>query len=158
MTRLLSFFALLGLSYAATVSYDWDIGWITASPDGFPRPVIAVNGQWPPPLVEANKGDTIVVHVKNSLGNQTTSLHWHGIQQQGSNSMDGAVAVTQCPIPPGGSFTYEFQVNIPGDYWWHSHDRGQYPDGLRGPLVVHDPEAEAALGIEAQYTMTISEW
>ncbi|EON62976.1 hypothetical protein W97_02202 [Coniosporium apollinis CBS 100218] len=158
MTRLLSFCALFGLSYAATVYREWDIGWITAAPDGFSRPVIAVNGQWPPPLLEANVGDTVVVRVKNSLGDQTTSLHWHGISQRGSISMDGAVGVTQCPIPPGGEFTYKFQVDVPGAYWWHSHDRGQYPDGLRGPMIVHDYESEAALGVDEQYTMTISDW
>ena len=29
-----------------TVVYDWNIGWVTAAPDGFARPVIGVNGQW----------------------------------------------------------------------------------------------------------------
>ena len=29
-----------------TVTYDWNIGWVIAAPDGVARPVIGVNGQW----------------------------------------------------------------------------------------------------------------
>jgi iron transport multicopper oxidase len=29
-----------------TVTYDWNIEWMIAAPDGFARPVIGVNGQW----------------------------------------------------------------------------------------------------------------
>ena len=29
-----------------TVTYDWNIGWVRAAPNGFARPVIGVNGQW----------------------------------------------------------------------------------------------------------------
>lgn len=44
------------------------------------------------------------------LGNQSTSMHWHGLYQNGTSSMDGAVGVTQCDIPPGRSMTYNFTV------------------------------------------------
>lgn len=59
------------------------------------------NGQWPPPTVEVYKGDRLIIHVNNKLGNETTGLHFHGIRQHGSNQMDGPSMVTQCPIPPG---------------------------------------------------------
>jgi iron transport multicopper oxidase len=29
-----------------TVTYDWNIEWMIAAPDGIARPVIGVNGQW----------------------------------------------------------------------------------------------------------------
>jgi iron transport multicopper oxidase len=29
-----------------TMTYDWNIEWMIAAPDGFARPVIGVNGQW----------------------------------------------------------------------------------------------------------------
>ena len=46
--------ALLPSSLAATVSYDWSIGWVNANPDGLAtRPVIAINGHWPLPEIEA---------------------------------------------------------------------------------------------------------
>lgn len=31
--------------------------------------------------------------------------------------MDGPVGVTQCDVPPGSSFTYNFTVEQPGTYW-----------------------------------------
>jgi iron transport multicopper oxidase len=65
------------------------------------KPVIGINGQWPCPQVEASVGDKIIVNVCNNLGNQSTTVHWHGIRQNGTNEMDGVAGVTQCPIPPG---------------------------------------------------------
>ena len=107
---ILCVFAALQLALAKTVTYNWNIAWTTAAPDGFERPVIGINGQWPCPTIDVNKGDRIVVHVTNGLGNQSTSIHWHGIHQNGTNYMDGATAATQCPIPPGGNMTYDFMV------------------------------------------------
>lgn len=96
---------------AATVTYDFDVGWLYANPDGQQnRPVIGINGQWPVPTITANKGDRVVVNLRNSLGNQSTSLHFHGLYQNGTTHMDGPVGVTQCAIPPGGRFTYNFTV------------------------------------------------
>jgi iron transport multicopper oxidase len=52
------------------------------------------------------------VNVYNGLGNQSTSIHWHGFHQNGTSEMDGAVGFSQCPIPPGHSFTYDFNVSF----------------------------------------------
>jgi iron transport multicopper oxidase len=102
--------ASASLVLAGTVTYNWDITWVTAAPDGFSRPVIGINGQWPCPPIEATVGDTVVVTLTNQLGNESTGLHFHGIDQKGSNIMDGTTAVTQCSIPPGSTFTYTFKV------------------------------------------------
>jgi hypothetical protein len=51
----------------------------------------------------ANVGDTIKINVVNSLFNQTTAIHFHGLFQENSTLNDGPVGVTQCPIPPGSS-------------------------------------------------------
>jgi len=102
---------LAGVASAATVEYDWDITWVNAAPDGFQRPVIGVNNQWPCPEIRATKGDTIRVKMNNKLGNQTTSLHFHGINQVSTNWMDGPSLATQCPVPPGESIVYEFLVS-----------------------------------------------
>ena len=102
---------------AATVTYDFDVGWVVANPDGlFERQTIGINGQWPIPAITANVGDRVVVNVKNSLQNQTTSLHFHGIYQNGTAIMDGATGVSQCPIPPGATFTYDFNVCLFHDF------------------------------------------
>lgn len=99
------------LAQAATVESDFHVGWVYANPDGAcTRPVVGVNGAWPLPLIEATVGDELVLHVFNELGNASTSIHFHGFFQNGTNYMDGAVGVTQCGIPPGESFTYHIKV------------------------------------------------
>lgn len=111
-----SFLALLfgfgPLALAKTVHYSWNIGWVTAAPDGFARPVIGINGEWPCPQIDVDLGDRLVIDVYNDLGNQSTGVHWHGIHQKGTNDMDGSSGATQCPIAPGQTFTYDFNV-------WH---------------------------------------
>lgn len=112
MFRLLALLlALVSLCLGATVSYDWDITWVSASPDGYTRPVVGINNAWPCPTIKATVGDTVVVSITNQLGNETTGLHFHGISQKGSTDMDGPEGVTQCPVPPGSTFTYSFVVS-----------------------------------------------
>ena len=162
MTALALLFVLhwcMGVPAAAkTVTYDFDIGWVTAAPDGFARPVIGINQRWPVPTIEADVGDSIVVKARNSLGNETTGIHFHGIHQHGTAASDGSTGVTQCPIPPGESFTYVFRAHPAGTHLYHSHNRGQFPDGLRGPLIVHDPEWERSLRVDKQFSLTMSDW
>jgi iron transport multicopper oxidase len=99
------------LAWAATRKFDFDIGWVRANPDNaFERPVIGINGKWPIPTIEVNIGDRVIIDVHNSLGNQSTSLHFHGLYMNGSTHMDGPAGVSQCPIVPGTSFTYNFTV------------------------------------------------
>lgn len=95
---------------AKTVSYEWDVTWVRVAPDGFDRPLIGINGHWPCPPINADVGDTIVVKLNNLLGNQTTGLHFHGIDQTNTGDMDGPSGVTQCPVPPGSTVTYSFLV------------------------------------------------
>ncbi|CAO2652411.1 Nn.00g006940.m01.CDS01 [Neocucurbitaria sp. VM-36] len=150
---------LASITYGATVKYDFDVGWTYANPDGQQtRPVQGINGQWPIPPIVANKGDQVIVNVKNSLGNESTSLHFHGLYQNGTTHMDGPVGVSQCSIPPGSSFTYNFTIDQPGTYWYHSHEHGQYPDGLRGPLIVHDSEDPHKDLYDEEIVLTLSDW
>jgi FtsP/CotA-like multicopper oxidase with cupredoxin domain len=43
-------------------------------------------------------------------------------------------------------FVYDFPAEKAGTYWIHSHALGQYPKGLRSPLIITDPEKPAQLG------------
>jgi iron transport multicopper oxidase len=96
---------------AATVTYDFNATWITANPDGqFERSVIGLNNQWPIPTIRVSVGDQLIVTLHNGLGNVSTSLHFHGMFQNGTTDMDGAADVSQCPVPPGSSFIYNFTV------------------------------------------------
>lgn len=104
--------ASLSLASAATINHDFNVTWVRANPDAaFERPVIGINGKWPIPNIECNIGDRLIINVNNQLGNQSTSLHFHGLFQNGTNNMDGPSGVTQCSIPPGNSFTYNFTVS-----------------------------------------------
>ncbi|KAF2431844.1 ferroxidase [Tothia fuscella] len=154
-----SLFLSLGLArLALCATHNWDVTWVNAAPDGFNRPVIGINGKWPPPTLEATVGEELTVVVHNKLGNETTSVHWHGLRHFQKGTMDGPAGVTQCPIPPGGKFTYQFTVDEPGTYWYHAHNGGQYPDGFRAPLIVKDKAAPWAGKVEAEYTITLSDW
>ena len=103
--------AVLALSRATTVTYDFNLTWVNTNPDGmFNKPTIGINGQWPIPTIRGDVGDTVVVNVHNMLGNRSTSLHFHGLYMNGTAQMDGPVGTTQCLIPPGSSLKYEFKV------------------------------------------------
>ncbi|CAA2953602.1 laccase-3-like [Olea europaea subsp. europaea] len=85
--------------------------------------IITVNGQFPGPTLEVRDGDTLVIKVINSARYNVT-LHWHGIRQLRTPWADGPEYVTQCPIQPGGSYTYRFTIeNQDGTLWWHAHSR-----------------------------------
>ncbi|KAF7730288.1 hypothetical protein EC973_002531 [Apophysomyces ossiformis] len=134
------FLSLFAYVHAKTVTYDFNVTEKWMAPDGFWRAVIAVNGQSPGPTIRARQGDTIVVNVFNGLTKDIT-LHFHGLQQRGTPSMDGVPYVTQYPIPYGQSFRYEFNTSEQyGTYWYHAHVSGVYADGLRGPMVIESKE------------------
>ncbi|KIM91323.1 multicopper oxidase [Piloderma croceum F 1598] len=119
-----------------------DVRW----PDGVEKSVITINGQFPGPTLEVRSGDTLEVTVRNNLADKEgTSLHWHGLKMRGNNSQDGTPGVTQCPIPPGSTYTYRFQIDPEqsGTFWYHSHTAGQRTEGLFGALIVHSPDAAA---------------
>lgn len=119
-----------------TREYWWDIVNITAAPDGVERFVLAINGSIPGPTIIADWGDTvgkhedilclckllranfcIVVHLTNSMENNGTSIHFHGIRQNFTIQNDGVSSVTQCPIPPGGTYTYTWRATQYGSSW-----------------------------------------
>ncbi|KAH8153394.1 uncharacterized protein LAJ45_02206 [Morchella importuna] len=156
---LLPVLAFLPCVLSKTVTYDFNITWTTANPDGkFERKVIGINGKWPIPTIEVDKGDRVIVNMYNGLGDQKTSLHWHGLFMNGTSYMDGPVGVTQCAVAPGQSIVYDFVVDQPGTYWYHSHLKGQYPDGLRGAFIVNDPDDPHKDLYDSEIVLTFSDW
>ncbi|GMF23406.1 unnamed protein product [Phytophthora lilii] len=113
----LSLLAAISSADNSTVTYDW-------------RVTLAI--------IDVELGQTVQVTVTNELG-EPTCLHWHGLQQLGTQEMDGTSDITQCGIPAGGSAIYTFTPERAGTFWWRSHDSTQYAFGLRGPLIVHAP-------------------
>ncbi|KAI0644028.1 laccase B [Trametes meyenii] len=136
------------------------------SPDGYTRATVLANGVYPGPLITGNKSDNFQITVEDQLTNstmlKTTTIHWHGIFQQGTNWADGAAFVNQCPIASGNSFLYDFNVtDQAGTFWYHSHLSTQYCDGLRGPMVVYDPNDPNAdlYDVDDDSTViTLSDW
>ncbi|KAF9870950.1 MFS monocarboxylate transporter [Colletotrichum karsti] len=121
--------------------YEWTVERTWAAPDGFEQELLLVNGQFPGPLIEANWGDVVEVTVHNNISapEEGTAIHWHGIHQQDTPWMDGVSGITQCPIVPGGSFTYRWRASTYGTSWWHGHHALQYAGGLWGAIVIHGP-------------------
>ncbi|XP_052281150.1 uncharacterized protein LOC127878662 [Dreissena polymorpha] len=76
-----------------------------------PKLVTVVNGKLPGPDIIVYEGQDVVVHVKNGLRSEGTTIHWHGLPQVGTPWMDGVPYVTQCPILPGQSFTYRVSID-----------------------------------------------
>ncbi|KAL4065719.1 laccase [Scleroderma yunnanense] len=136
------------------------------SPDGFSRSAVLAGGTFPGPLIQAYKDDDFSIAVVNQLVDASmplvTSVHWHGIFQRRTNWADGTSYITQCPIPPNSTFVYCFNaLGQTGTYWYHSHYSTQYCDGLRGPLVIYDPNDPLAsmYDVDDENTIiTLSDW
>ncbi|ACK63997.1 TPA: multicopper oxidase family protein [Bacillus cereus] len=116
-------------------------------------PVWTFNGSSPGPEIRVKKGEKVKVTLKNELS-APVSIHWHGYPVP--NNMDGIPGVTQDAVEPGKSFTYEFEANVPGTYWYHSHQDSvnQLDRGLYGALIVEDTKEK----YDKDYTLMLDEW
>jgi FtsP/CotA-like multicopper oxidase with cupredoxin domain len=85
----------------------------------------------PKVLLDGTKGDQVRVVLDNQLP-ESTAIHFHGIEVP--NAMDGVPYVTQDPVKPGETFTYDFVAQGPavGMYHSHHHAEHQVPDGSWG--------------------------
>ncbi|KAJ1668493.1 ferroxidase fet3 [Coemansia sp. RSA 1813] len=147
--------AILGVCLAARVEVSWDIGYLTVNRDGhYTKRAVGVNGKLPIPPVHINRGDTLALHVHNSL-NVPTTVHAHGLFHNGTAYNDGAGMVTQCGIPPGTDYTYEITPEQEGTYWLHGHYGGQNVDGLRTPFIIH--EREPIADYEDEYLFSLED-
>jgi FtsP/CotA-like multicopper oxidase with cupredoxin domain len=136
--------------------YWWEIVEHDISPDGIPRPALTINGTFPGPTIEADWGDTIVVHVINSAVLNGTSIHWHGIRQNYTNADDGVASITQCPSPPGSTVTYRWKATQYGSSWYHSHFSLQAWNGVVGMMTIHGP-ASHPYDVDAGH-VALSDW
>ena len=126
------------------------------APDGVAVRMLLINGQFPGPLVEVNEGDRIVCQVNNFMTVPTT-IHWHGQYQNGTNFMDGTSGISQCPIQPNSTYTYNFTFTQSGTYWYHAHWSTTYQDGLFGPLIIHGRD-EPNYNVDGDMIMMVDDW
>lgn len=108
---------------------DWEVT------PGKVEKAMAYNGIVPGPTLRVVEGQPVRVDVRNEL-DQSTAVHWHG--QRVPNAMDGVPFVTQPPIQPGDSFSYEFTPGPFGSHMYHSHHNAteQVGKGMLGALLV----------------------
>ncbi|KAH6899529.1 laccase 2 precursor [Coprinopsis sp. MPI-PUGE-AT-0042] len=163
---------LLPLAFAAIGPVaDLYIANQVIAPDGFSRSSVLAGSDantlaFPGPVIQGIKGDTFQLNTIDALTDdtmlRTTSIHWHGMFQKGTAWADGPAGVTQCPIAPGNSFLYQFQAkDQAGTFWYHSHHESQYCDGLRGAMVVYDPNDPHAdkYDVDNEETIiTLADW
>ena len=106
-----------------------------------PVAALGYNGQWPGPTIRVTQGDRVRAVFTNNL-KETTGVHFHGVQFT-DFFQDGVPFVTQKPITPGASYTYEFTASDAGSLMYHSHHNAtdQVGRGLLGAFIV-DPKVD----------------
>ncbi len=120
----------------------------------------AYNGQVPGPTLRANEGETIRVEFRNSLPMPTT-VHWHGVDVPWKQ--DGVPGVSQPPVEPGKTYSYEFKATPAGTRWYHTHgsemgdEATQIDMGLSGALVI-SPKAPARELPDVDRVLVLDEW
>ncbi|EMD34889.1 Fet3 iron oxidase [Gelatoporia subvermispora B] len=160
MRSALALLAAAAPALAGVKEVWWNITYVeNVNPDGlFYRTAIGINNTWPPPPLDVNATDSLLVHVTNSVS-EVATIHHHGMFFNSTSWMDGALGVSQCGIPPGETFDYVVPINTSGQtgtYWWHAHAKGQYVNGLRAPLVLH-PEQEKH-SYDEEFTVVLGDW
>ena len=102
---------------------------------------LGFNKRWPGPTIRVDQGDKVRVLFTNNL-KETTGIHFHGVEFT-DFFQDGVPFVTQPPIIPGETYTYEFTAVNAGSLMYHSHHNAtdQVGRGLLGAFLV-DPKPD----------------
>ena len=114
------------------------------------------NGVIPGPQIRAREGDRVRIHVKNELA-ESTAVHFHGLEIP--NDQDGVPFLTQPPIKPGASYTYEFTVPNAGSHMYHSHHNAakQVGLGLLGAFIVERRQQASYEKVDLDYVMILND-
>jgi len=125
-----------------------------AGPDHPATSVWCYNGRVPGPEIRLRQGQPARIIVENQLSEETT-VHWHGIRLP--IAMDGVPGISQPPIKPGESFTYEFTPPDAGTFWYHPHADGlqQLGRGMAGALIVEEAEP---IAVDRDVLWMLADW
>lgn len=134
--------------------FDLHIGETLVNFTGKQRRAITVNNQLPAPTLRWREGERVTLRVTNHL-KVDTSIHWHGIILP--TGMDGVPGLSFAGIKPGQTFTYSFDVNQSGTYWYHSHSGFQEQQGLYGAIVV-EPASPEPVSFDREHVVMLSDW
>ncbi|KAI3793250.1 hypothetical protein L1987_35866 [Smallanthus sonchifolius] len=142
VSLLLLFSSVVSLANANTHYHDFVIQETKVTKLCKTQTVMTVNGELPGPTLEVNNGDSLVINVVNRAKENVT-IHWHGVRQITTAWADGPEFITQCPIRPGGSYTYRFKISgQEGTLWWHAHSSWVRAT-VYGALVIRPKEGDS---------------
>ena len=121
---------------------------------GIEYPAWTYNGRIPGPTIRASQGDRIRIHFSNGSTHPHT-MHFHGIHP---SEMDG-VPSSAGPgvIPPGESFTYEFDAEPFGLHLYHCHAfplARHIAKGLYGAFIIDPPGGRPP--VDHEFVMVMS--
>ena len=115
------------------------------------------NGTVPGPTLEVAPGERVRVVVTNEM-DESTSIHFHGLTTP--NAQDGVPDITQPPIRPGETFTYEFTAqDTPAVGMYHSHHNAavQVPGGLAGAFLVGEQPVPEGVTVAQEQIMMLND-
>ena len=115
----------------------------------------AYNGTVPGPTLKVDIGDRVKVVLHNELPSRLHPLP----RPDDPNSMDGVPDITQPPVKPGRSFTYEFVAKGPAVGMYHSHHNAvkQVPNGLAGMFLVGQQPLPAGARASQEIPMMLND-
>lgn len=109
--------------------------------EGKITPTLGYNGNYLGPVIKVSRNDQVVINVNNRL-NESTSVHWHGLEVDGLSD-GGPLQV----IDSNSKWTASFIVDQDAaTLWFHPHVMGstatQVYQGLAGLLIVEDEKSK----------------
>lgn len=116
----------------------------------------AYNNQIPGPQIRVREGDRVRLILKNQLP-ESTAVHFHGLEVP--NDQDGVPFITQPPIKPGQSFTYEFTAPNPGSHMYHSHHNAatQVGLGMLGAFIIEPKDPLPIEKADVDYVLVMND-
>jgi manganese oxidase len=117
---------------------------------------MAYNRMIPGPVIRVTEGERVRIIVTNEMDEPHTT-HWHGLFVP--NNMDGVPGISQDPIAPGESFTYEFEAKPHGTRLYHSHFNAmtQEKSGLYGVFVIEERNPPAVRRSDREEFMILAD-
>ena len=116
----------------------------------------AYNDQVPGPQIRVREGDRVRLILKNELP-ESTAVHFHGLEVP--NDQDGVPFITQPPIKPGQTYTYEFTAPNPGSHMYHSHHNAatQVGLGLLGAFIIEPKNPAPIEKADVDYVLVLND-
>ncbi|ADJ27709.1 multicopper oxidase domain-containing protein [Nitrosococcus watsonii] len=116
---------LILLGMFLSTQQTWAKEWVFTVPIG-EISVLSSGKQSESAVVHVNKGDNVVIHVKNNTPVDHT-VRWHGVHEMNHEHKDGALEKSkrflsiQEAVEAGGNFTYRWKAEKTGAFWYHCH-------------------------------------